>query len=289
MLNIPSVTIRAWENRYQIVRPIRSSGGHRLYTDANLDTLRWVKQQMEERNLKISEAVGLLKQKSSGLPREKDSDVQATLSNALHELIEKLYLDLISLNTANAHCSMDLAFSLYHHNVVFHNILAPILYRIGTEWEDGNISVAQEHFSSQLIMQRCSQFLRILPTQPLLPKVLSACPEGEHHHMGLMLFSLFLRNKGMEITYMGPNTPLHDLLPLISMKNIGVVTVSITDPGNASKIEEWVELCRQQFPNVKVVLGGTGVLRCKSPISRYVLSGDQDAWEDWFQSTIVVP
>lgn len=288
MLHIPEVTIRAWENRYQLICPVRSSGGHRLYTDADLDTLRWVKKQMEEQNMKISEAVRLLKQRVSGFPHEVNSNSDGHPgNNARDELIENLYLDLIGLDTARVHYWIDLAFSMYHHNVVFHNILAPVLFRIGAEWENGNVSVAQEHFSTQLIMQRCAQFLRILPTLPQLPKAMAVCPEGEHHHMGLMLFSLFLRNKGIDITYMGPNTPLYDLLRLIKIKNIGVVAVSITDPEIAPEIEEWVKLCSRQFPTVKLVLGGIGFLRYESPISKYVLSGDQVTWEDWYRSTIV--
>ena len=46
---------------------------------------------------------------------------------------------------------------------------------------------------TQLISQRFYQFFHLFPIYPHLPKVLALCPEGEHHQVGLLLFSLFMR------------------------------------------------------------------------------------------------
>lgn len=53
MLGIPGVTLRAWETRHRIVNPLRSAGGHRLYSEEDVATLRSVKRLMEEQGLKI--------------------------------------------------------------------------------------------------------------------------------------------------------------------------------------------------------------------------------------------
>ena len=37
---LSSDVIRAWERRYGVVSPERSSGGHRLYSDADVEKLR---------------------------------------------------------------------------------------------------------------------------------------------------------------------------------------------------------------------------------------------------------
>ena len=47
MLGIPAATIRNWEERYQLVNPERSGGGHRLYTRAQVEQLRFVKERLE--------------------------------------------------------------------------------------------------------------------------------------------------------------------------------------------------------------------------------------------------
>lgn len=59
MLGIPAATVRNWEERYKLVNPERSGGGHRLYTRAELDQLRFVKERLD-RGLQPAEAHRLL-------------------------------------------------------------------------------------------------------------------------------------------------------------------------------------------------------------------------------------
>jgi DNA-binding transcriptional MerR regulator len=59
MLDIPAATIRNWEERYGLVTPERSNGGHRLYTRAQVEQLRFVKEGLD-RGLQPAEAHRLL-------------------------------------------------------------------------------------------------------------------------------------------------------------------------------------------------------------------------------------
>jgi len=72
MLDIPAATIRNWEERYALVRPERSSGGHRLYTRTQLEQLRFLKQQLD-RGLQPAEAHRLL-----GERLEQGGDLRST-------------------------------------------------------------------------------------------------------------------------------------------------------------------------------------------------------------------
>ena len=47
MLDIPASTLRAWEERYAVVIPVRSEGSQRLYSRAQVENLRFLKGQME--------------------------------------------------------------------------------------------------------------------------------------------------------------------------------------------------------------------------------------------------
>ncbi len=55
MLGIPAATVRNWEERYGLVKPERSGGGHRLYTRAQLEQLRFVKERLD-RGMQPAEA-----------------------------------------------------------------------------------------------------------------------------------------------------------------------------------------------------------------------------------------
>ena len=47
MLDMPSSTLRAWEERYALVRPNRSVGSQRLYSRAEVERLRFIKTQID--------------------------------------------------------------------------------------------------------------------------------------------------------------------------------------------------------------------------------------------------
>lgn len=198
-----------------------------------------------------------------------------------------LYQEVIGVNTQEANNITDLAFSLYDYEEVFHHIFADILYQIGDEWEKGNITVAQEHFASQFIINRCTQFLRILPVNPNLPKILAFCPEGEDHHIGLMLFSLFLRRKGNEVIYLGSNTPLDGLSTLIENKKISNISISITNPAHLVRVEKWIEAYLVTNPHLKFVIGGKGIQKSQRTDTKSVSYLTHLEWESFYETNFI--
>jgi DNA-binding transcriptional MerR regulator len=46
VLGVPAATLRTWQGRYGVVLPERSGGGHRLYSQAQLEQLRFVAEQV---------------------------------------------------------------------------------------------------------------------------------------------------------------------------------------------------------------------------------------------------
>ncbi|MBB3112889.1 DNA-binding transcriptional MerR regulator [Paenibacillus phyllosphaerae] len=287
LVDLPVVTIRAWENRYKIIEPVRSAGGHRIYSEADIATLLWLKEATTEKHMKIGEAVELLKNRMNERLTVQTADYSAS-AYGYHELADSLYGELTEFNAQRSHELIDLAFAMHDYEEVFHRLLAPVLYRIGEAWENGEITVAQEHFASQLIEQRFTQIIRILPTRPELPRVLAFCPEGELHHMGLILFSLFLRKKGLEVIYLGANTPLDGLLPLIGKKQIEAVAISLTDSRLLTAVKQWIASCRSAFPHMLFVLGGQGTKKESGQHPNiFHLTGVLSDWEQWCQTTLL--
>jgi CheY-like chemotaxis protein len=47
MLGIAAATVRNWEERYGLVKPERSRGGHRLYSRTQVEQLRFVKERLD--------------------------------------------------------------------------------------------------------------------------------------------------------------------------------------------------------------------------------------------------
>ena len=67
MLDVPASTIRAWQERYGIVIPARSEGAQRLYSQAQVEQLRFVKRQIDG-GKSAADAHRLLDQAMQGAP-----------------------------------------------------------------------------------------------------------------------------------------------------------------------------------------------------------------------------
>jgi DNA-binding transcriptional MerR regulator len=69
MLDIPASTLRAWEERYSLITPIRSEGSQRLYSRAQVEQLRFIKSQIDS-GVSAADAHRLLAQelRGGGLP-----------------------------------------------------------------------------------------------------------------------------------------------------------------------------------------------------------------------------
>ncbi|GLX70790.1 MerR family transcriptional regulator [Paenibacillus glycanilyticus] len=284
LLDIPVVTIRAWENRYGVISPKRSSGGHRLLSEEDLAKLRYLKDHIENKGLKISEAVMLLQQRESVPPDE--AEEQQVIDRSYDRLVDKLYSELIHFNSAQADQTIDLAFALYDFQETFRQIIVPVLYRVGAEWEAGKVTVVQEHFASETILRRLSALFRVFPVNPSLPVVLAFCPEGERHHLGLMSFSLFLRQRGANVLYSGPDTPLQELDGIIERQNVSFIAVSVTDTRYIDKLMNWIEKAARNNHGLRFLLGGAAF---DDPAARRNVKANvryltADQWEDWYNA-----
>jgi DNA-binding transcriptional MerR regulator len=65
MVDIPTSTLRAWEDRYSVITPIRSEGSQRLYSRAQVEHLRFIKSQLDA-GASAADAHRLLSQQLGG-------------------------------------------------------------------------------------------------------------------------------------------------------------------------------------------------------------------------------
>ena len=65
MLDIPTSTLRAWEERYSVITPLRSEGSQRLYSRAQVEQLRFIKSRLES-GASAADAHRLLSQELTG-------------------------------------------------------------------------------------------------------------------------------------------------------------------------------------------------------------------------------
>ncbi|MBD1373510.1 MerR family transcriptional regulator [Hazenella sp. IB182357] len=282
MIDVPAVTLRAWERRYDLKPSARTQGGHRLYSEQDIEALKWIKHQLEHEGLTISQAVVQLKQKqaktSKSLPHQ--------VPHQFTDIEEVLYQHLISFEGEKATETVESSFSLYRYDQIFMHVLVPLMHRIGHDWAAGRITVAQEHYATQFLIQRCYMMLHVFPTYPFLPSFLALCPQGEHHQVGLLLFTLFLRQKGVKVIYLGPNMPCEGLDEIIVKHHIQFVAMSLTISEYLPEALTTIETLQNQFKHLSFALGGHGFKHVDKIDQKWLVGEQTEEWEKWFESVL---
>ncbi|MTD31105.1 MerR family transcriptional regulator [Planomicrobium sp. YIM 101495] len=275
LLDMPKVTIRSWETRYNAITPARTEAGHRLYSEQNIEDLQWLKIQVQQNGMKISEAVRLLHASKQTAQQIQEESKVVFDSEPYSRQLRELMAAAAEMDTERFNYLLDLNFSLFHHQSVFFNILAPFMVQVGEEWENGNFTVAHEHLVTSIIHQRFMQFFRLFPVKEDLPKVMAFCPSGEHHELGLLMFTLFLRENGYGVLYFGVDTPLDGLPQVIGSQEIEVVAMSYSSKERRKVTEEYMKTLASQCPDLQFIIGGNGADSFSNP------GPDPQRWGEW--------
>ncbi|MCT2536135.1 cobalamin B12-binding domain-containing protein [Aquibacillus koreensis] len=281
---IPPITLRAWENRYDVIKPSRTDGGTRVYSQENVDDLLWVIAQREEKSISIKQAMKLLKEEKE----KKDPFIHVTFDDSdgsYESYVHDIYHALVNYDTNRATHLINLAFSTLDYEVVFHEIFVPILHQVGDQWQEGKLSVAQEHFISHFIQRRLFSFFQEISSDVNKAKALAICPPLELHNIGLILFSLFLKRRGVDVIFVGENTPKENLIPIIQANNIRLICFSITIEEHIDHLESFINYVQSYPLDLDFLIGGNAVDKLPDKYKSHILTGDLNNWKKWFEET----
>jgi DNA-binding transcriptional MerR regulator len=215
-------TVRAWERRYGLPMPERTEGKHRLYSQRDIETLKWLVARQQE-GLSISHAVELYHRLESegqdpllvgGQPVGMiDIAPRVSLKSGanLDDLRQAWLKACMSYDESTADGILAEAFAMYQPEQVCFEILQRGLQEIGEGWYEGSVSVQQEHFASELAMRRLEAMVAANPPPTRSGRILVGCPAGEEHTFGPLLTTLILRRQGWEVIYLGANVPMDRL------------------------------------------------------------------------------
>ncbi len=211
-------TLRAWERRYGVPNPERTSGGHRLYSQHEIDLLKWLVARQEE-GMSISHAVELWQQlESEGqnplLTMEtvvSEPILPHITGEQVDELREAWIEACLAFDEYQAQHLLARAFALFSIETVCYQVLQQGLTDIGKGWYEGTVSVQQEHFASALALRQLEALLVAMPAPTRNGRILVACPPTELHTFAPLIISLMLRRQGWDVVYLGANVPLDRL------------------------------------------------------------------------------
>jgi len=140
-------------------------------------------------------------------------------------------------------------------------LVGPALRSIGTLWEQGRLSVADEHRASsvaaRLICRLGARFARRGHRRGTV--ILAAAP-GDLHGFPVSIAANLLRWRGFDVVELGADTPSDALAETaVGEPDLVAVGIACTAGGSPQAARRAIAALRKSVPNVPVLIGGAAV------------------------------
>jgi methanogenic corrinoid protein MtbC1 len=265
--------LRAWERRYGLLKPVRSAGGFRLYSEADESRVRRMQDHLA-RGLSAAEAArAALGADRAGAASTAGGSASVAVERheGLADRAGALALALDELDEPAAQAVLDRLLSDFTVETVLRDVVMPYLQELGERWARGSVTVAQEHFASNLLRGRLASLARGWG-HGHGPRAVLACPPGERHDLGLMVFGIALNRNGWRVGYLGADTPLEELINTAVDTSADLVVLAATTPERFAGLTEDLSRLASIVP---LALAGAGAVHTMAlPVGTRLLTAD---------------
>ena len=293
LTGVPSATIRAWERRYGLVKPVRSDGGYRLYDEQGLQLLRamgalvaggWSASQAAE-HLRSDESDNSdgIAGRDSGQDDQgpwdayltDEGEVAADLAGSVDATatassdedapspedsgawdVTALARGAAEMDSTAVAEAVDRAFAAGTLEQVVDTRLMPALQMLGTQWRAGRVDVAGEHVVSATLHRRLGAAMDAAPRAPRGPRVAVGLARGSHHELGILAFSVILRRAGVDVLYLGADLPAQHWVTVVQQHRPAAVVVGVPTATDVLAVRETVAALQAATPKLAVHVGG---------------------------------
>lgn len=235
---IRSVTIRAWEKRYNLLTPQRSQNRYRMYSDQDVALLRWVKM-MADQGMLISRVASEVRgfRESGEWPEIPPPVVQSKPAQQEippAEMAEELYQALVVHHDENeASELLQQAHSLYDLTTVCIDVIAACLIHVGESWHNGDLRITEEHYASSYLEGKLVGLFQAFPNRRGAASIIMGTAPNELHEIGILMLAVMLRHDGYQVEYLGSDVPLEDLVDYARQEKPDMICLSATSRENA--------------------------------------------------------
>jgi MerR family transcriptional regulator, light-induced transcriptional regulator len=244
-------TLRAWERRYGLLDPARTDGGHRLYSDDDVQRVRAMQRLLNDGWSASSAAREVLREPA---PITRLRPVPAS-GDAAADLIDRLEQAIDDFDAPTADTVIDDVFARLEIPRALDEVVLPVLRRIGEGWQTDPRVIAREHFATNTLRPRLQRLLRG-PFGASSRTCIAAAPEGEDHDLGLLASSVVAVDAGWRIHYLGARMPTAAIERSVDSLRPDVVLIGAMHREHA----EAFLADRPRFDGAAIVLGGTGFI-----------------------------
>jgi DNA-binding transcriptional MerR regulator/methylmalonyl-CoA mutase cobalamin-binding subunit len=262
--------LRAWERRYGVVTPSRTSSGYRLYDDDAIDRLRAMRQliadgwsaQQAARHVEASTEAELAALARPVVPAATSADPPATSERrsmgraAAEPLIARILEASRTLDTVELEAALDETFGTARFEVATDAVLMPALRAVGDAWERGEVSVAGEHAASHAILRRLAMAYEAAGSADGgRPVLVGLGPKGRHE-LGALAFAVTARRAGLPVLYLGPDLPVESWIAAAMGRSARAAVIGVPTRSDVRPAISVIEGLRDARLKMVLAVGG---------------------------------
>ncbi len=258
--------LRAWEKRYGVVEPGRSEGGRRLYSDEDIERLRLLRR-VTGAGRRISQIAGLATEELAALVEEDERE----------EAVVAVEPDVESVRAAEVHLRdalsavrrfdgreleavLDRAMVTLSSATFVEQVAGPLMRRVGELWSHGDLSPANEHLASAVLLRVVGKIIEAADAPGSAPSLVVATPVQELHEFGALFAAATAAAEGWRVTYLGRDLPAAFIAAAARETNADAVALSVVHAPDTALVEnELRELRGQLAVNAPLLVGGAAV------------------------------
>ena len=247
---IKAHTLRIWEQRYNLLQPMRTDTNIRFYDDASLKLILNVAL-LNDNGYKISKIANMTE---AEMREEVVKLTEKTLT--YDDQIHALTLCMIEMDEERFEKVLSTNILKIGFEQTMLNIIYPFMSKIGVLWQTGAINPAQEHFMSNLIRQKLIVAIDGQIYKGGGKKFLLYLPEGEWHEISILFAAYLVKLKGHKLIYLGQNTPDEDLQIVYRLHQPEFLMTVITTSPNSEEVQDYIYTISERFKNSEIILSG---------------------------------
>lgn len=262
---IKAHTIRIWEQRYNFLKPQRTTTNIRYYSNEELKTIL---------NIALLNKYGY---KISHIDKMQPAEIQERIlsfgdakiiqERIINELVQQMAdLDIDQFEKTLTQYITEKGIERTVVQIIF-----PFLEKIGILWQTGHINPVQEHLVTNIIRQKLIVGIETTVSTVKIDKTfLLFLPEGEHHELGLLFMYYLLKSRGAKTIYLGANVPVKDVQHVIDYKKPDVVFIHLTATAAHFNFEKFLTNIEDRFGNTPTLISGFLTQHYKKKIPKNV-------------------
>ncbi|MBX7244022.1 MAG: MerR family transcriptional regulator [Candidatus Sumerlaeaceae bacterium] len=249
-------TLRTWERRYNLIHPLRSDGGHRVYGERDLSCIEMMVKLM---------AGGLSPAQAATETKKSVPATPAKPAQSLGDHRQRLRSAVQNLDSASASRICHEIVDELGYKSAIEQVLFPELDYWGHKWEISSAhAIAHEHVATLAVRSVITmQSHAVLQQSTGLPVVL-ACAPGEEHDLPLLhVANLLHESKLVHPSVFVSGLPIADILAAAEKCHAKAVVISATIRPRPAIVREWAdEIVRRQWEE-RTILVGPGFTRSR--------------------------